>query len=245
MAQGLSMSASDGVVEVVLDSGDGNLLTIDAIEEFSRLLTDPPADAHVVHIRAEGPNFCLGRERGASDVDGLRRESEALVGLNQALADGKLVTIAEVSGPAAGFGTGLAALSDISFAAPSATFWFPEVNIDLAPAVVLAWLPKRIGRSQAFRLAATGSAIDAAKAVELGLITDVASSDDALSDLVADEIAALRARNPRVHREIKSFLHSTSDMSESQAYRFALDRLVIGSMRRSGAAEHTAPGKES
>ncbi len=244
MADPVTIQQHDGVVEVVLDNGDQNLLTIDAVEALSRLIADPPQDAHVVHVRSSGPNFCLGRERGATDVDGLRRESEALVALNQALGGGRAVTVAEVAGGAAGFGAGLAALCDISFAAPSARFWFPEVNIDLAPAVVLAWLPRRVGRSQAFRLAATGAAVDAHRAAELGLITEVAPSDEALPKLVADEIAALRSRNPRVHREIKAFLHSTHDMSEAQAYRFALDRLVIGSLRRSTAAEHAAPTKE-
>jgi methylglutaconyl-CoA hydratase len=245
MADGITIAHAEGVVEVVLDNGDTNLLTIAAIEELTQLLVAPPPDTHVVHIRAQGPNFCLGRERGASDVDGLRRESEALVALNQALGDGEVVTVAEVNGGAAGFGAGLAALCDLSFASPSATFWFPEVTIDLAPAVVLAWLPRRVGRSQAFRLAATGTAIDAAKAAQLGLVTEVAPSDDALPKLVADEIASLRSRNPRVHREIKAFLHATDDMSEAQAYRFALDRLVIGSMRRSTAAEHAEPSKET
>lgn len=245
MLDGVTTSTSDGVLEVVVDNGEANLLTINVIEHLTQLLTSPPDGVHVAHLRAVGPNFCLGRERGASDVDGLRRESAALVALNSALSSGSVVTVAEVAGGAAGFGAGLAALCDISIAAPSATFWFPEVNIDLAPAVVLAWLPQRIGRSQAFRLAATGTAIDAAKAAALGLITDVAPSDDALGKTVADEIAALRSRNPRVHREIKSFLQSTSDMSEAQAYRFALDRLVIGSMRRSAAAEHSTPATES
>ena len=245
MPEGVSIATDGAVVRVVLDSGDANLLTIDAIEALARLLTDPPEGAHVVHIRAEGPNFCLGRERGANDVDGLRRESEALVALNQALGGGSLVSVAEVAGGAAGFGAGLAALCDISIAAPNATFWFPEVNIDLAPAVVLAWLPRRIGRAHAFRLAATGDSIDARRAAELGLITEVAPSDEALPKVVADTIAALVARNPRVHREIKSFLDATSDMSEAQAYRFALDRLVIGSMRRSAAAEHSTSSKEA
>lgn len=245
MTDGVTIERDGAVVRVVLDHGDANLLTIDSIESLTALLVDPPEGAHVVHIRAQGPNFCLGRERGANDVDGLRRESEALVALNQALGDGRVVTVAEVAGGAAGFGCGLAALCDISFAAPSASFWFPEVNIDLAPAVVLAWLPRRIGRAQAFRLAATGAAVDAQRAADLGLITEVVPSDDALPKVVAAEIDALLTRNPRVHREIKAFLHATNDMSEAQAYRFALDRLVIGSLRRSTAAEHDAPPKET
>lgn len=239
MAAGVTIEQQDSVIEIVLDNGDANLLTIDTCEVLTNLLLDPPDGAHVAHLRARGPNFCLGRERGADDVDGLRREAEALVALNQALSDGRIVTLAEVQGGAAGFGAGLAALCDVSLAAPSARFWFPEVNIDLAPAVVLAWLPRRIGRAQAFRLAATGLAVDAHEAAAMGLVTTVAASDDALEKLAADEVAALGSRSPRVHREIKSFLGATADMSEAQAYRLALDRLVIGSMRRrKDVAEH-------
>ena len=35
-------------------------------------------------------------------------------------------------------------------------FYFPEVGIGLAPALVLAWLPRLIGERQAFWLTATG-----------------------------------------------------------------------------------------
>ena len=68
------------VVEVGLDNGDANLLTIQACDELTALLTAPPADAHVVHLRAQGPNFCLGRERGADDVDGLDESTIGGVG---------------------------------------------------------------------------------------------------------------------------------------------------------------------
>lgn len=239
MAGGVTIEQRGAVIEVVLDNGDGNLLTIETCESLTGLLTQPPADAHVVHLRAEGPNFCLGRERGADDVDGLRREADALVALNRALGEGQLVTVAEVQGDAAGFGAGLAALCDISLAAPSAQIWFPEVNIDLAPAVVLAWLPRRVGRSQAFLMAATGRPVDARTAAAMGLVTEVADSDDALPKLAAQTVAALTERNPRVHREIKSFLTATADMTEAQAYRLAVERLMIGSMRRrKDVAEH-------
>ena len=92
-----------------------------------------------------------------------------------ALRTSPLVTIAEVHGDAAGFGVGLIAACDVAVAVSDAHFWFPEVGIDLAPALVLAWLPRVVGERQAFWLTATGERVAAARAQELGLVNEVVS----------------------------------------------------------------------
>src|SRR3712207_6933355 len=48
------------------------------------------------------------------------------------------------------------AACDVSVAVASARIFFPEVSIGLAPALVLAWLPRVIGAREAFWLTATG-----------------------------------------------------------------------------------------
>ena len=231
-ADGLTITSTDGVVDVVIDRGPDNLLTMDMCRALIRRLTAPDDDDHVLRIRAIGPSFCLGRERSAQTPTDLRTETRVLAELNQALASSPLVTVAQVHADAAGFGVGIAALSDVTVAAPSAGFRFPEIDIDLAPAVVLSWLPRIVGRKEAFRLAATGRRIAADRAAQLGLVSVVADRDDDLEALVDDEIAGLRKHSPRVHAEIKDFLRARSDLSESQSYDLAIDRLVLGSMAR-------------
>lgn len=229
---GLAVTSADGVVDVVLRRGDDNLLTIDMCRVLTDRLLTPDAGDHVLRIRADGPVFCLGRERRAETPDELRVEARSLVALNEALSSSPMVTVAQVHGDAAGFGVGLAALCDITIAAPSAGFRFPEVEIDLAPVVVLSWLPDLIGHKEAFRLTASGARVDARRAADLGLVTTVTDTDDSLDAVVTDEIAALRKRMPRVHSEVKGFLRATDDLSRAQAYELALDRLVLGSMAR-------------
>lgn len=232
MVEGLKIATVDGVVDVVIDRGEQNLLTVEMCRALTGILADPSPDAHVLRLRARGPNFCLGRERVADDPSGLRAETAALIDLNKALSGSRLVTVAEVRGEAAGFGVGLAALCDVSVAAPSAGFRFPEVDIDLAPVVVLTWLPQLVGRRQAFLLAATGRRVGATRAAQIGLVTEVVASDSALSAAVDDVVAELRKRSPRVHAEISAFLRQRADLSETQAYDLALERLVLGSMAR-------------
>lgn len=234
--EGLVVDQRGDVLDVTIDRGEENLLSIRMCETLTELLRRPPAGARIMRLRANGPNFCLGRDRGGRDVDDLRRQTHTLVELNQALQDGELVTVAEVSGGAAGFGVGLAALCDLSYASPSAQFWFPEVSAGWAPAVVLAWLPRMVGRSQAFRLTATGTRLDAEAAARLGLITEVAKTEEDLSDLVESEIAALLPHDPWTHHEIRSFLRDTASASVGQAYRLGVERLTLGVLRRLASA---------
>lgn len=232
MAGRLQIRHDDDLIEVTLAHGDENLLDGAACDELTDLLVAPPAGAHLLCLRAVGPAFCLGREREAETVAELRGEVARLIALNKALGATALVTIAQVQGGAAGFGVGLAALCDVAIAAPSATFCFPEIRIELAPVVVLAWLPRLVGHKRAFDLTATGRVIDAGEAERLGLITRVARSDAALAEEVEQYVSTLRGFAPRVHREIKAFLRATSAMDEAGTYEVAADKLVLGSMAR-------------
>ncbi len=231
-ADGLEVTVADGVVSAVVDRGEDNLLSLDICRALTRLLREPPAGAHVLRLSARGPAFCRGRERAGTTPDELREEVATLIALNRALGESPLVSVAAVSGDAAGFGAGLAALCDVAIAAPAAQLSFPEVTIDLAPAVVLAWLPRIVGRRQAFLLTATGAVVSASRAVELGLLTAVAPSAEVLPVVVDEHVAALRARSPRVHREIRSFLAATQGASEDLAYALAAERLVLASLDR-------------
>lgn len=230
--EGLRSELDGSVLEVVIDRGERNLFTLDMCAHLRSLLTDPPEGSHVLRLRAEGPAFCLGRERAGETVGELRVETATLVGLNSALAATCLVTVAEVGGDAAGYGVGLAALCDVSIAAPSVQLSFPEVTIDLAPSVVLTWLPRLVGRKQAFLLTATGDPVGACRAAELGLLTEVSATGEELSDLVSARIEGLQRWSPRIHSQIAQFLLATADMTESQAYELAAERLVTGSMER-------------
>ncbi|HYI79665.1 MAG TPA: enoyl-CoA hydratase/isomerase family protein [Thermoleophilaceae bacterium] len=236
--EGLRLTLEDGTMEAVVDHGDGNLFTVAMCDELSRWLLAPPAGAHVLRLRAVGDAFCLGRERAAVGAAALRAETEALIRLNRAIAGSDLITVAEVQGDAAGYGVGLAAICDISVAAPSARFWFPEVEMDLAPSIVLVWLAPTIGRKQALLLTATGEAIDARRAAELDLITEVAASDDRLAAAVSEHVAVLRSHSPTVHADIKRFVTRTAGWTADEAYELAAEKLTnAGLARQLGASE--------
>ena len=225
---------TDGVIVAELDRGPDNLWTLADLRELTAVLTDPPEGAHVLRIRSVGEAFCLGRERGGtSTAPGVvRGEAETLVAVTRALRTTRLVTVAEVQGDAAGFGAGVVAACDVSVAVASARFFFPEVSIGLAPALVLAWLPRVVGTREAFWLTATGEKIPAARAKELGLLNAVVGSAEELGKDVEERITLLRSRSPRVHADIRDMLRAFGAVGDDQALDMSIDRLVVGSLRR-------------
>lgn len=224
--------ASEGVLDVLIDRPPNNLLTVGLCAELTELLHQPPAAAHVLRLRAAGEVFCLGRERAGATPADLVAETRTLVGLHQALHRTPLVTIAEVHGDAAGFGVGLLAACDVSVAVSDAQFWFPEVGIDLAPALVLAWLPRVVGERQAFWLTATGERITSGRALEMGLINEVVSDRADLTKAVSERVAVLHSHNPRIHAEIKETLRTFRSLDEDHALELSVERLVVGALRR-------------
>ena len=231
MAELTVSGPADGVVLVELDRPPDNLWTIELCERFVALLADPPAGAHVLRLRSRGAAFCLGRERAGSTPGELRRESHVLAALQRGLRRSPLISVAEVQGDAAGFGVGVAASCDVAVAAADCRFSFPEVGIGLAPSLVLAWLARAVGEREAFWLTATGDPLSAERAYALGLINEVVASER-LSEAVDERVAALRRRSPRVQAEIKQMLRGVGSLGEDEAYEFAVDRLVVGALRR-------------
>jgi len=232
---GLSISpVTDGVIVAELDRGPDNLWTLADLRELVAVLENPPEGAHVLRVRSVGEAFCLGRERGGtSTAPGVvRGEAETLVAVTRAFRRTRLVTVAEVQGDAAGFGIGVLAACDVAVAVADAQFYFPEVAIGLAPALVLAWLPRKIGERQAFWLTATGEKITAARAAELGLLNGVVGSAEELRKDVDDRVALLRSRSPRVHADIRDMLRAFGAVGDDQALDMSIDRLVVGSLRR-------------
>lgn len=231
MTSHVSHTLSDGVFTITMPVSDDGLLSLDACDELAELVLTPPADARVLVLASMGAQFCTGRERTAATVDELPREVDRLVAVNHALRNSRLVSVARVHGDAAGFGVGLAALCDFAVAIPEARFSFPEVEIGLAPVLVLAWLPQLVGRRQALRLTATGATIDAQEAVDLGLVTQIAEAAE-LDEQITALAGGLRERGPRVLAEIRDFLRVTDQATETQATEMARSRLVVGSLRR-------------
>lgn len=230
MTRGFELAQDDrGVISVRVARPPDNSFTVAMCRELAELLTSPPAGGRVLRLSGAPGVFCRGREPSGADPDAARETVEALTEATRLLAQTDLVTVAEVDGEAAGFGVGLVAQCDLAVASSSSQFWFPEVTHGLAPALVLSWLPRLVGRRQAFWLTATGQALMAIDAQRLGLINLVAEPE-ALSDQVDELIETVLRFSSEVLAEIKRDLRDFDAVDQSGAYRMAGDRLLLASV---------------
>jgi enoyl-CoA hydratase/carnithine racemase len=86
-------------------------------------------------------------------------------------------TIAAISGYALGGGLELALVCDLRIASPDAKLGFPEINLGIIPgAGGTQRLPRLIGASRAKELIFQGVIIDSNKALQYGLINEIAEN---------------------------------------------------------------------
>ena len=120
----------------------------------------------------------------------------AAVDFTLRLERSRLPIIAAVNGVAFGGGCELTLACDIRIAARSARFGQPEIKLGIIP----GWggtqrLPRLIGRARASELLLTGDPIDAARALEIGLVTEVVD-DAALGEAASRWAQLLGSRAP-------------------------------------------------
>ena len=134
----------------------------------------------LVRIDGDGPSFCSGgdlTEFGTAPdpvTAHLVRLRRSVGRALHAVADRTTVV---VHGACVGAGVELPAFAGRVVARPGATFRLPEVAMGLVPgAGGTVSIPRRIGARRTAWLAITGTAIDAATALEWGLVDEIAEA---------------------------------------------------------------------
>jgi 2-(1,2-epoxy-1,2-dihydrophenyl)acetyl-CoA isomerase len=103
--------------------------------------------------------------------------------------------VAAVNGPAVGIGASLAFACDLVLAAESAYFGLAFVNIGLMPdGGSTLFVPAAVGKARAFQLALLGERVEAARALDWGLINFVYPDDRLLDE--ADALVKRLATGP-------------------------------------------------
>ena len=134
--------------------------------------------------------------------------------------------IAAVNGPALAGGFEIVLSCDLVVAAETARFGIPEVKRGLmAAAGGLVRLPKRIPLAVALELAMTGDPIDAARALQLGLVNRVVPAAT-----VVDEAIALAERigenSPIAVRNSRRLVLEAAELSEAEGWKRTIELMM-------------------
>lgn len=132
--------------------------------------------------------------------------------IGPALCELEVPIIAAINGAAIGLGLDIACMCDIRLAAESAVMAESYVKLGIIPGGGGAWiLPRVIGLARASLMTLTGDAIDAAKALEYGLVAEVLP-DDKLMDRALELARSIAANPGHATRMAKRLLREGQDM---------------------------------
>ena len=191
------------------------------IADFCAAMTRD-ASVRAIVLTGAGKAFCAGgnvkhmRDKagmfGGSPFDIRNRYRTGIQMIPTALYKLEVPVVAAVNGPAIGAGLDLACMCDVRVASSRALFAESFVKLGIVPGDGGAWLlPRVIGMARASLLTLTGETIDAARALEYGLVAEVVEPDQVLGRAL--EVAQSIAANPgHATRMAKRLLREGQDM---------------------------------
>jgi enoyl-CoA hydratase/carnithine racemase len=225
-APALIVDLADGVLMLRLDRpGARNALTEPMLASLRdglvRAATDD--DVRAVVVTGSGDAFCAGADVARFDAtpDGrrFRFESSGLTELVSLVERVEKPVVAAVNGVAVGLGVQLALACDLRIGAASARFAFTEGKLGLLPTHGgIARLVKLVGLAHARDLLLGSATIDATRAYELGLLTEVVP-DEALAAATRELVDQALVRAPQSYGLVKRLLlvAASADLSSAMA----------------------------
>lgn len=231
----------DGVATITLNRPQArNALSIELMTEVESALARLAADASVkvLVLAANGPAFCAGHDlkqmRGL-DAAGIEAVFTQCSRMMKAIVRFPRPVIARVHAMATAAGCQLVASCDLAYAADTAQFATPGVNIGLFCSTPMVALSRNVGRKQAMELLLLGKPVDVARAESWGLINRALPAAE-LDGAVAEAATTLAAKSPYTLRIGKEAFYRQAELGLDDAYDYAT-RVMVENMQAKDAAE--------
>jgi isohexenylglutaconyl-CoA hydratase len=163
-------------------------------------------EIRVVVLRGAGGHFCaggdisemaaaLGQPMTADGGDPLVTLNRGFGAMLQAVESSHAAVIAICEGGVMGGGFGLACVADVTLAVEGAHFRLPETSLGITPAQIAPFVVRRIGLSQARRLAVTGETLTASQSLAYDL-AHAYVQPDGIDDWLAETLKSIMRCEP-------------------------------------------------
>lgn len=214
---------SGPIARVILDRPERrNPLSLQMMREataaFRELGDDPTCG--VVVLTGSGPALSAGHEISEMVDRMLEDEREVFntcVDLMEIIQRIRQPVIAEVQGHAIAAGCQLVATCDLAVAVDTAHFGTPGVKIGLFCSTPMVAVSRSIGRKRAMQMLLTGQTIDAATAVEWGLVNEAVPAENLRARV--DELATqISDASPLTLQIGKQAFYRQIDLPQDEAY---------------------------
>ena len=222
----------NNIAQVILNRPDvHNAFNDEMIDEVVSTFNELAKNKEVraIILKAKGKSFCAGADLNwmKSMLEFSKEEniedSKKLANLFLTINECPKPVIGRIHGAAFGGGVGLASVCDMLVALDSAVFCLSEVKLGLIPAVISPFVIEKMGAGNARRFFTTAEKFSAAKALETGLVSETASSEEEMDQIINKWIEQLKANGPEALSESKKLIREVKDRLNSKGVNNAID----------------------
>jgi enoyl-CoA hydratase/carnithine racemase len=211
-----------------------NALSLELMEELIVALEALGADRNVraIVVEGAGPAFSAGHDLSelvGRDVAFYQRVFDVCTVLMETVHRVPQPVIAKVHGIATAAGCQLVAACDLAVAADTARFATPGVKIGLFCSTPMVPLSRAVGRKRALEMLLTGEPIDAATALEWGLVNRIVP-EDRLEAEIAALVERIAGSSPLVLGIGKEAFYAQLELDEHRAYDLTKSVMVMNAM---------------
>ncbi len=199
-------------------------------KEFTYQNTNP--ESKIIVLTGAGKSFSAGADLGYMEssksftLEENRRDAKDLENLFNTIYTVTKPVVGMINGAAFGGGVGLIAVCDIAITIERAIFAFSEVNLGIIPAVISPYVIPKIGYSSASRYFLTGERISANKALQIGLVHEVALDEKMLKNKVNEIINNLFSSGPLAMTQVKDLIHRNKSNHIDDLRNIVIDKIA-------------------
>ena len=195
-----------------------NAMNLQMVNELMQVMTEVETQQYrVLVLKGANGNFCAGGD--IKDMQSAKGDQSALIALNRSFGlmiekanTLPAVVVCLLEGAVLGGGFGLACISDVAIAQTSAKFALPETSLGIIPAQIAPFVVQRIGLTATRRLALLGIRVDATQALTIGLIHQLATNDNELTQQLNQTIKLALKCAPEANKITKTLLHDVANI---------------------------------
>lgn len=219
-----------GVFTLTLSRPPLNILNIAMLREISTAIAEARASScGFLVLKAKGKAFSAGADVAEHLPDKAAEMLSSFHGALKLLASFEGIVVACVQGSALGGGCELVLPADIVLASSEAKFGQPEIQLGVFPPVAMALLPVLCPPAAAYELILTGRSIDAEKARELGIVSQVfpAEEFESRSEKYLGKLTAMSHSSLKITKQALRRLHPADfDKKLDDAEKIYIDELM-------------------
>jgi len=233
--QHILVTQTDHVVSIALNRPElRNAFNDVLINELTQAVNAASSSdtCRIILIKGNGKAFCAGGDLNwmkasiHASHDENMRDAHQLSLMLQSITNSVKPVIAYVHGAVMGGGTGLVAACDYVIADAETTFAFSEVKLGLVPAVIGPFVLAQIGVSATKAYFTTGLKFSAERALQIGLIHEIAHHEKDCEDKLKLLISNLSTGGPKAISTIKKYISELTELHPSKQHDLAIKTLA-------------------